>query len=418
MNSLRRQKMNKRLLYCNISFDLVLADRFEARFAPAVAEATLYFLFIGSRQDIIMLDCQPGPGYFEYLESCGLELPRPLDKQNFSPELVPYAWGWNSEAVSRFHSLGLDTSFPSIEVVRLANCRSFSFKIGKKYGLGVPDALQVDSSDHLRQLLPGKGEIHKVLKPLFGNAGNGFIHFSSTQTSGELEKLVRVFFDKGPQGGILEPWLEKIYDVSARFVLDGDNTIKAWNFHQTLNNSSGNFYGIYLEPTRTRIQKWQDALYECSTIVAEELFRIGYFGPVGIDGLVFRDHNNNEALVPLLEINARHSMSSIAYHLAAKLGPDRHCLFLLGPGKKYIPLTYYTELSEKLDGLMYDEKNKCGVVMLTPLCLTFSGRQLQPRRAAFFIIANNRDDLLKMDEILRQKLQKKPHQVSYQRYLS
>lgn len=404
-------------MYCNIGFDLSLSGRWETRFAPALAEATLYFLFLGSRQDFILLDCLPEPAYFEYLERYGFALPATLPDNSVLTACTPFPWGWDHDASERFMKSGLHEGFPDLEVVRRANSREFSHNLGLETGLGVPGSQLFTSMSELVLFLARSEPRSRVIKPFHGNAGNGFIHLVNNRLSPTEQKQLELLFSHEGHGVVVEPWLEKIGDISCRFFLDPSGTFSEWNYHQTLNNSAGIFYGIYLEPDRSWIQPWSDQLQDMSTIVADRLHQLGYSGMIGIDALIYRHEQNQVRLLPLLEINARQTMSSIAYVLYRKLAPRKHCLFLFAPAKKLRHLNNYAEFQRVFSGIHYNPSSQTGVFLFTPIHYTYCGQRHSPRRTGFFIAANTKEEMLHLDGEIRKRIQKKPQSCSYERFL-
>src|SRR4030042_1066907 len=93
------------LFYCNLSFDVAFTQRDLTQYKRAFTEATLYFLFLGNKDDAYILDCEPAPDYYEYLQEAGLEVASPHHTLSLGPDFWGCPWGWNSEASARFTSL-------------------------------------------------------------------------------------------------------------------------------------------------------------------------------------------------------------------------------------------------------------------------------------------------------------------------
>ncbi|MCH9687943.1 MAG: hypothetical protein K0V04_41320, partial [Deltaproteobacteria bacterium] len=54
-------------------------------------------------------------------------------------------------------------------------------------------------------------------------------------------------------------------------------------------------------------------------LVASEVHRHGYAGPVGIDGLLYRDHEQRVMFRPIVEVNVRPTMGHVAHGMARRV---------------------------------------------------------------------------------------------------
>ena len=73
---------------------------------------------------------------------------------------------------------------------------------------------------------------------------------------------------------------------------------------------------------------WQPAIELGASIVSGAQER-GYFGPLGIDAMRYRD-GDEVRLRPVMDINARWTMGRVAYEWGQRLAPSEQATWLVG----------------------------------------------------------------------------------------
>jgi hypothetical protein len=86
-------------------------------------------------------------------------------------------------------------------------------------------------------------------------------------------------------------------------ILEGVTTLLT----DVLGQYEGSVFGL----TGEALARWESAI-ESTRRAVEELAQLGYFGPVGIDALRYRDANGDERIRALQDINARWTMGRLA----------------------------------------------------------------------------------------------------------
>ncbi|MBD3344196.1 MAG: hypothetical protein GF401_03935 [Chitinivibrionales bacterium] len=389
--------------YFNVSFDLFLAGYDLSKLQPIFNESTIYFACVGMRRDRILLDIEPDPSFFRYLDEHEIDYPLPLSREDNTADLSGSPWGWDSNACSRFESLNIHTDHPSLDTVKKVNSRTYSFGIGEEFGYGVPGARLFCNSSELFAFLERKATYPSVIKPFHGNAGIGFMHMKAPGMSPAVKKRIENLCAPHNYGVIYEPWLQRAADISTRLTINRNGTCIDISHHQTLNNSGGVFYGIVLAPNNKTLTPWRDQLDTMAHRIGAYLFDEGYWGPVGIDSIVY-EKNGALSIALCVEINARRAMSIMAYSLREKLAPDSCCLFEFAQLKNYRDINSYTRLSS----LAFNRKTKKGVFLFTPLSLHADGRKTPPQKIGFFITAPSMPEMWEIDTKLRSTFKKKP----------
>jgi hypothetical protein len=167
---------------------------------------------------------------------------------------------------------------------------------------------------------PGK----KVLKTAFGTAGRGHFHIPG---KGDLAAFLKREFGKGLQV-IGEPWVERTIDFSTQWkdtVLLGATVFENaenGSYRATFAGAKGEIFGAY---------EWALAEHlAAAKPILEKVSKLGFFGHLGIDAFVYR-WEGKERLQPIVEINARKTMSWAALQIQEKKFPGRSMRLAFSP---------------------------------------------------------------------------------------
>jgi hypothetical protein len=391
------------LYFLNSLFDLSLGNCPVTGLQQSTDEMTVLFIPLAGPSDRVLLDAAVPDDYREYLSSCGLDCPQTLNQVEFCNDMNGISWGWNTESVKKLERAGAQCKHPDLAVVKEVNSRKFSYMLNRETDTGVPGAKLVESIKQLHLSLGSWQQFPLVIKPLFGNAGYGFIRKDNTVlTESELKQVE--FFIGNDGGVIIEPWYARLSDISSRCFIDSEGTIIDIRHHRTLSNRAGAFFADWLDPADATIINWYNDLERAVNDCALRLYTSGYWGPVGFDSFIWKDNNGNRKLAAVIEINARHPMSSIAYALYDKLTPGKVSTFRFVSKKRHTLPDNYKSFLATFGKSAFNRKTKEGIILVTPLRLCHDTQWIQPARSAFFIAANTSEELLAIDEWLRSVL--------------
>ncbi|MCP4717709.1 MAG: hypothetical protein GY868_21505 [Deltaproteobacteria bacterium] len=370
------------------------------RYRHLFDEMTLWFLPVGTHFDKIVIACRVPQDYADYYGSFGLELPSAVTAGDDCADMQGVAWGWNDESVQMFKHYGATLAYPPTAVVARVNSREFAAQIGRELGYGVDDSRMCYSAE---EVLAAAGDFNDrplVVKPCYGNAGIGFVRLKPGGVGAQEKNRICRLFEQGAACVSVEPWLERQLDVSTRFTVEQNGVVSELFHHPTLITAAGGFYGLMLEVDGMSVLPWQTELDAMARHAAERLYLEGYWGPVTIDSMVVRDSRQQARLVCLIDINARQSMSLIAYSLRERLAPGRHCLMRTIGKKQHRLPEDYPQWRERIGSLCYDPQTRAGVVCVTPLWYEKGGQKMRPYRSIFFIAGESKEQLQKMDKQL------------------
>lgn len=377
------------LFFPNTDFDLQLhRDAVTPKIARAVEEmATLFIPALGHNTHIHS-NLTVLPSHRNYLISKGLHA------ATLTPKTTGFshydAWGWLNQAPSNEH--------PSRTTIEKVNSRQFSFNLRDKLSTALPNSTLLSSRSSIPSWIHSSTEW--VAKPLYGNAGAGFLRGVGPLA---LEESLR---ENESTSYICEPWLERITDIATRIIIKNDGSITIEGHHRNISNRAGAFYANLCTPNDPEISPWKHTLDTQATTIGTALFEAGYWGVAGIDSFTYEGIHRTE-LVGGFDINARHTISTLTYGIHKQLGKGQSFLYRFIAKRRLTPLTSYTELEELLGPLSYTPTNREGVLLLSPLTIIRDGQEIIPQRLAFGIIAPSPHRAFDIDEQLRQRVLKK-----------
>ena len=244
-------------------------------------------------------------------------------------DVVP--WGWSESAVAVFRKAGLSVSAPDRDVVRSINSRQFQSMFDA--------AIEIDGTervDSFGTLCRSQSEVTAAIKAAHEYSRRGWVikadlsHASRNRllgtTSGlRIEQLawLESRFESG-ESVYVEPWVERISECGLQFLVSQSGspvaTIEFIGSAEMLTDEAGRYRGSIVRP-EVHDAIWQPAIDHCLRI-ADSVAAQGYFGPLGIDCMVFRCPMRNRRFLRFShDINGRLTMGRIALSLRKFLEP-------------------------------------------------------------------------------------------------
>ena len=194
--------------------------------------------------------------------------------------------------------------------------------------IGVPVKSLADALDATAEIRK-RGHHKIVVKQTIGLAGSNAMRLFEPAV---LESHRR-WIENSLEGGhelIVEPWLERLVDFSVQLEMTGGG-LKVCGYTELLNDAKGQYQGNIAEPHyHTRIPATAVAPFgkagnvsgrilafyaELFEVLENELRRVDFSGPLGIDAFVYRDASGAARLKPIVEINPRYTMGRVAVEL-------------------------------------------------------------------------------------------------------
>lgn len=374
----------------NAEFDFALRNEsVKPQIVRAAESMEPLFAPVFSSRDRIISSCGVSADFNDYLDSLGIDNARLTPPGGSSKERRGVAWGWSPKVISRLKEWNYSVGHPSSHCCRDVNSREFCSYISDKYGIGTPYSSLINRYEQLSEYLGQTPGEQFVAKPLFGNAGAGFLFFSRDNFS-EAAELIK----KEPV--VLEPWFARTADIASLFEVKEDGTILQIGHHRNLCNRSGAFYGTLILRDDPVISKFRDQIELMIENVGAELHQRGYFGIVSIDSFCYRGEKEEEIALGI-DINCRYTMSYIAHATYRKLGCPVLLYRFIARKRHKLPETV-AEFTELINSLAYSKKKGSGVIAMSPMRIEGSDRVVrQPLRSAFALVGDSEEEVMGMD---------------------
>lgn len=299
-------------------------------------------LLWGEQTDLVGIIGSPHNSYYKQLEntfqgplSTIVSLSNP---EIFSPPLLS-PWGHSPQISQWAKKHNLPYIRPSWETLRQVNSKAFSFL----HSPPLKGAQLLYNQKEVESWVT-KRKKDSVLKSCFGVAAKGNLLIRSKQDLNK--KNIQSFLQKQWKQNlpvIAEPWVRKTLDFSTQWFLSQDKDVQYLGATFLQNNTQGQYQTTIVQPNLSFPLKKVWALKEHKThakIVLEKMIQLGYFGHVGIDAMLYHsEEQDRELLHPVVEINARKTMSYAALMLQRTKFPNQSIsLSYSSSSNKKIPL--------------------------------------------------------------------------------
>lgn len=156
-----------------------------------------------------------------------------------------------------------------------------------------------------------------VLKPRFGSSGRGRVSGRGADGGDLGEHLLGALPRLAERGGaILEPWVDRIRDLSAQLWIEPDGGVRLLGTTELLVSPAGVYRGhrgsVDNRGRVTSLCDEDESLREAAALLAVRAAQEGFAGPCGVDAFTFRGPEGEPILRPLVEWNARSTMGTVA----------------------------------------------------------------------------------------------------------
>jgi hypothetical protein len=332
--------------------------RFSSDGGVAVVNAMDEFaLLLAGAGDHVVLRAAPDDDYLDYLDGLGFALPRVhvagaagsggtlTDAVLADPalldrlgelgrdgcRLVPHGVSTSEEELAA--RTGLRLLAPPAATCRAVNSKVYSRRLADELGLRQPPGWACETVTALAELLPAASALladgrRLVVKEAFGVSGKGLAVLDTPQRLDRMYRMIAQRARRGDDGRIafvVEQWVDKLADLNYQFTVGVDGTV-AFDFVKRAITENGVHKGHRMPADLTTGQ--YGVLVAAAEAIGKRLSADGYHGVVGVDALVEPDGE----IYPVIEINARHNMSTYQVQLQERLvGPRQRALALHYP---------------------------------------------------------------------------------------
>ncbi len=301
-------------------------------------------LWLATGNDMILTRNSVDTEFTDTLSRRGIALPRfiqktsQFDKKNIS-ELHP--WGWSPAAHKHLEAFKAQCSQGWNEHHMSTWKDTHKELLSRLTGLKLSETAQANTTTEYNLLeipanplkISSPDQFHDIqnsipfpilLKAPWSASGRGLFKIGSPDTKAFTNLHL---LGKLKQQGFLmaEPFLEKIHDVSFHFWSSNKGIhYLGYSFFKT--DPTGQFLACYLNtPKLEELKNYplSESLEQAKHLLKISLQKMkidnSYHGPIGIDGLFFRNSEKAIKLQPCIEINLRYTMGLLNIKLREKL---------------------------------------------------------------------------------------------------
>lgn len=170
-----------------------------------------------------------------------------------------------------------------------------------------------------------------VFKTPWSSSGRGLYPVLSEQFASKSEVWVRSRLRQQKEL-IVEPWLNKVQDLSFQFYIYPDGMIDFLGVNYFKAGTEGNFEREYIgspqgdkhrDVLKSLPLNWESETKDMllKTLYSQAIEQY-YCGPIGVDGIIFQEKQGNIKVHPCIEINFRYTMGLLNLELRKKIHPD------------------------------------------------------------------------------------------------
>ncbi len=300
-----------------------------------------------------------------------------LEQAPGGPEIELVPWGWTERLMAAAERRGWRITAPPLDVVKHVNDRRFRWALEQEFDVALPGSQIVTTLDEAARAIR-HSPAGWLFKASFGMSGRERLSGHGPVLGvAEVNWLVRRFDRHG--GVVFEPRVEPLAEAGIQFTLPQNGAPQLIGITDLLTDSRGAYRGSRFASADVS-EDWSDAV-PVAQRAAQRLQDLGYFGPLGIDAMRYRDLSGATRLRPLQDLNARFTMGRLA------LGFRR--LLYAGESATWLHFSWPSSLSlatwlREITPMLKTETSPaavaaCGIriVATSPA----AGRSLEPRSA-------------------------------------
>ncbi len=303
---------SRRLFLGNFDFEAALVDPSAVASRNAErrnSELAFAWLAIARPGDVIVTDLLPGADDLERFQSLGrggVRFARLDDK--FDSDLEPTPWGWDERALRWAGKRGLQFSAPPLHAVARANSRLFSVELEQELGCGLDGQAVCRSLDDVHRAV---ARLERwLIKANFGAAGRERISGSAPLSANDAGWLERRIARDGVV--LVEPFVNAIAEAGIQWdIPQGSSPPSLIGVVPLRSDARGQYVGSGIANELDFMEPWREAI-ELAREAAVRVQRLGYFGPLGIDAMRYRDERGDVRVRALQDINARWTMGRLS----------------------------------------------------------------------------------------------------------
>ena len=330
-----------RFFYGNFDFEHRLAD---AKYEPSAAlkrlnaELATAWLAVAEDGDLIWTPVSIEPDFFLEATRNGMPSVVPVTSLSEVPREVEFVpWGWSAEVRKLAIQFGWSMDAPTENAVRQANSRATSNELEQRGNFRLDGSRKIESPDQLDEAIQATyaSGSRWVIKAEFGMSARERILGRGAATEADKNWVRRRLTRHGAV--FFEPWVERIDEVGIQIEISKHKPPDLLGVSTMLVDERGQYAGSGFAGCESRLfanlTLLQDAI-STALSAATHLKSLGYFGPLGIDAMLYRDTAGDLRIRPLQDINARWTMGRLSLGLRRLTRTGDHGIWFHGPQGK------------------------------------------------------------------------------------
>jgi len=339
--------MSPRLFFGNFSFEHHLAQpgwNPPARLRRLDAELAPIWWAVAEEGDFVWAPEVFPESFWEMPPEWGLPQLCPISDWLHLPtnvEIVP--WGWTSELAGEARKRHPEGHRPDVAVVRHVNSRAYRVELERELSPYFTGSQVLTSTEEFATLLkPVSPNAKWVLKANWGMSGREQWRGQGQEISEACANWLRARLAR--QGVVVwEPWLESLAEVGIQCEIPVAGPVEFMGLTESVVDAFGQFAGCWVQGVPEAA--WHGQAIEQALRAAAFVQKAGYFGPLGIDAMLFRNLEGELCLRPLQDLNARWTMGRIALGWRRLLQPAERAFWSHLPNSPPVFLSLTRRLS-------------------------------------------------------------------------
>jgi hypothetical protein len=323
------------LLYGNFEFEHQLVHAKPQTLPASVralnADLPYALTAIAQPGDFIWAEEPADSAFRQHLAAIGLPEVQFATHASKVPQEVSFMpWGWSPAVKKLAAKHGWHGECPDLAAVATANSREFSARLEQEWNVGLPEARTIQSADELRTAIDASTRQAPgwVVKANFGMSARERILAHGPAIMPSALQWLQKQLAHGPV--YFEPWVERIEEVAFQFTIPASGDPILEGITPLLTDQLGTYRGSRLSGKSCRFATAEElaTVGPIVTRAAHRVQQLGYFGPLGIDAMLYETPDGQRRWRPLQDINARWTMGRVALGLKRIVPRSMHATWL------------------------------------------------------------------------------------------
>ena len=363
-------------------------------------ELTPLFIWLGRKKDRVLSRVKFAEDPMYLFPEIADDFPSIVEDGYDCNGFSPVAWSSTLESIKTFASCKVEFKACYRSVIDKIGGRVFRFEIADKYGLKIPDSILCEKRDDVISAIMKIRTCQSVIKPMNTSAGAGFVHIRPAHDLTEL-KIISEKIMKGNDCVLVEPWLDRIADLSSAVELSSDGKIISLHHQRNMTSRAGAYWGNLISDNDPLVQRYEKQMTEAVKSACAEIFSAGYFGSVGFDHFVYQ-FDKEVKLAAAIDINPRMTMAMLARQIRDRLAPSSSMIFRFISRKRHRVPPSMGDLRSQIGDMLFDGGR--GVTPLSPTRIRHNNEPdfIQPFRSAYAVFGRDIDEVISIDAAFKE----------------